>query len=263
MPDRLARPAPAPLDQDVTVDHLLGGRVALRQPRVGYRVAIDPVLLAAATPVCGGERVLDLGTGTGAAALCLATRVAGVRVTGLERDPAVAALAAANAATNRLADRVSVVTGDLLAPPPALPAGGFDRVIANPPFLDPARATVSPDPARAAATAESEAGLDDWVACAARMVRPRGWVTLIHRVDRLDTLVHLLCGNFGAITVFPLWPRHGRAARRVIVAARRGGRGPARLAAGLVLHRGDGGYTDAAAAVLEGGGALDLFGDRG
>ena|GEM_PF-4880497 len=57
---------------------LLGGRVVCMQPVDGFRVAIDPVLLAAAVPAQAGERVLDAGTGTGAAALCLGARVDGV-----------------------------------------------------------------------------------------------------------------------------------------------------------------------------------------
>jgi len=55
-----------------TEDALLGGRVRLLQAKVGYRAAIDPVLLAAAIPARAGQRVLDLGCGAGAASLCLA-----------------------------------------------------------------------------------------------------------------------------------------------------------------------------------------------
>ena len=63
-----------------TLDSVLGGRVTLHQPAVGYRVAIDPILLAAACPAEPGERVVDLGCGVGTAALCLARRVADVQL---------------------------------------------------------------------------------------------------------------------------------------------------------------------------------------
>ena len=65
-----------------TEDKLLDGRVTFLQPRHGYRVAIDPVLLAAAVPARSGDRILDLGSGTGAASLCLAARLQDVHVTG-------------------------------------------------------------------------------------------------------------------------------------------------------------------------------------
>ena len=74
-------------------DMLFGGRVKLRQPVDGYRVAIDPVLLAAAVPARDEDPVLDIGCGTGAASLCLAARVQGCKVVGLERDHALAQLA--------------------------------------------------------------------------------------------------------------------------------------------------------------------------
>jgi SAM-dependent methyltransferase len=86
-------------------DRLLDGRVQLRQPESGYRAAVDPVLLAAATPAVAG-RVLDVGAGVGAAALCYAVRVPGARVTGLELQPALAEIARENIARNDLQDRV-------------------------------------------------------------------------------------------------------------------------------------------------------------
>ena len=92
-------------------DALLGGRVRLYQPTRGYRAAIDPVLLAAAVPATAGSRVLDLGCGVGAAALCLLARVPEARVTGLELQPELAELAERNARLNGREDHFSVITG--------------------------------------------------------------------------------------------------------------------------------------------------------
>src|SRR6185503_13495505 len=90
-------------------DTLLGGRVKLRQPVDGYRVAIDPVILAAAVPAGAQDRVIDIGCGTGAASLCLAARVPNCRGVGLERDHALAELARDNVARNGFADRLAVI----------------------------------------------------------------------------------------------------------------------------------------------------------
>jgi tRNA1(Val) A37 N6-methylase TrmN6 len=245
-------------DAAVTEDRLLGGRVVLRQPVQGFRAAIDPVLLAASIPVEAGRRVLELGTGTGAAALCLARRVPGVEVAGLDRQADLVALAAENATLNGLGGQVSFLAGDVLAPPACLVPGSFDQVMANPPYLAPGSATLPPDPARALAVVEGDADLAAWLDCALRLVRPRGAITVIHRADRLDALLALLFDRAGEIVVFPLWPGEGKPAKRVLVRARRGVETPLRLASGLMLHGPDGKFTAAADAVLRDAAALAL-----
>ena len=90
------------------------------------------------------------------------------------------------------------------------------------------------------------------------MVRPKGSVSLVHRADRLDSLLPLVAAQGGEIVVFPLWPKAGAPARRVLVRARKGVATPLRLAPGLVLHADDGTWTAAAAAVLRAGTALTL-----
>jgi len=237
---------------------LLGGRVKLRQPVTGYRVAIDPVFLAAAVPALSGDRVLDVGCGVGAAALCVAARIVGCRVTGIERDRELVRLANDNIALNGLANQVSVMAGDLLAPPPRLEPGGFDHVLANPPHLAAGTATPPPDLARAAAHVEGEADLAAWIRFLLAMTRPKGSLTVIHRADRLDALLGQLSGRAGEIVVFPLWPGAGKSAKRVILRARKGIAAPTRLAPGLILHEPDGRYTAAAEAVLREGAGLTL-----
>jgi tRNA1(Val) A37 N6-methylase TrmN6 len=67
-----------------------------------------------------------------------------------------------------------------------------------------------------------------------------------------------LSGRAGGIAVFPLWPRAGEAAKRVLVQARQGLGTPLKLSAGLVLHEKDGVFTEAAEAILRRGGELDI-----
>ncbi|MEM7444549.1 MAG: methyltransferase [Pseudomonadota bacterium] len=237
-------PATQTLETD---DRLLGGRVRLTQPRAGYRAAIDPILLAAAVPAKKGQSVLDLGAGTGAVSLCLSARVAGLSVTALERQPDVVDLCQRNVAANDLAGAIRVHAADLVPLPGSLEAS-FDHVVANPPFLGRREGTRPPDVSRAAAHADAE--LSDWLEAAHRALVPKGWLTMIHRADRYDRIVTGLAGRFGAITLIPLWPRQGIAAKRVIVRARKGVRSPGELDAGLVLHDDQGGFSKAALAVL-------------
>ena len=242
-----------------TTDALLGKRLSLTQPARGARAGADAVFLAAAVPGRAGERALELGCGTGAAALCLAWRATGVDVVGLELQPELAALAAANAEANGLAPRLKVVIGDLRHPPATLRPGSFHHVFANPPFFVAGRHDLAPQPARAISRAEAGgAVLADWVATALKLARGDGWLTFILRIERLDELLALLRGKAGAVVVFPLWPASGKPAKLVLVQARKGTRTPLCLSPGLVLHGPGGGYTAAADDVLRHGRALQL-----
>jgi tRNA1(Val) A37 N6-methylase TrmN6 len=245
---------PRPVSEDL----LLGGKVVLRQPVQGFRAAIDPVLLAAAVPAESGQSVLDLGTGTGAAAFCLARRVAGTRVTGLDVQAELIRLAGENAALNGLECQTSFMIGDVAAPPLRLEPSGFDHVMANPPYLEAGTATPPTDRARAKAMVEGMSGLALWIRQALAMVRFKGSITLIHRADRLDALLAGFAGRAGEIVIFPLWPGEGKPAKRVLVRARRGIETPLKLAPGLVLHGADGKFTPAAEAVLRDAAGLML-----
>ena len=236
-----------------TVDAFLGGRVTLEQPASGFRAGLDSVMLAAAVPARPGDTVLELGSGTGAAALCLMARVDNLRLIGLEIQDDYAALARANAARN--ASTARFLTADVERPPGALEPHTFDQVMMNPPFFVEGPADVSPDPARRTAMSADPDLIPRWVAAARRYLKPQGRFTAIIPSERLPALLGALAKGFGAATVTPLWPEAGAAAKRLIVTAQMGSRAPLQLRPGLVLHE-NGRNTAAAEAILRGGAAL-------
>jgi len=245
---------PSPPDAGAnTQDRLLGGRVLLRQPKQGYRVAIDPVLLAAAIQVEPGERIVDAGCGSGAAALCLAVRVQDCTLVGVELDGELAALARTNVAANGMAGRIAIVEGALQDH-----AGAFDQVMTNPPFYESDRHTSSPQATKAGAHGEAALDLADWIKATARLLKPGGRLTLIHRADRVGDILRAFEGRFGAAAIFPLWPKDCVEAKRILVSAIKGRRTLPRLLPGLVLHQADGGYTARTQAILRDAAPLDL-----
>lgn len=243
-------------------DRFLGGKLILKQPRHGYRAAMDPVLLAAAVPACNKGHVLDLGCGIGTALLCYGARVPGARLTGIEMDPTAADLARENAVANGMADRVTILTGDLLALPDGATDNAYDQVFANPPYMHATAGEVSPIADRARSNVEGSARLKDWVRVMLRLTRPKGGLAIIHRADRLDEIVNLLHRKAGDITIIPLWPRTGEPAKRVIIRARKDVKGGTRMHPGLTLHGPaddpEGRYTAQTIAILRDGGALNL-----
>ncbi len=246
-------------------DRLLGGRVRLLQPLKGYRAATDPVLLAAAVAARPGERVLDLGCGAGAAAFCLSARVPGLELHGLEIQPTYLALAGQNAGLNGVA--ITLHEGDVAAVPRALRQLAFDHVMVNPPYHG-EDATASPvagrDMAHREGAGEGGAGLGDWIAAGLARLKPKGWLSVIHRAGRAPELLRLLDGPAGAIALLPLVARAGRDAGRVIVRARKGAKAPFRLLSPLVLHAGrahvrdEDDFSPEAAAILRDAAALNF-----
>jgi tRNA1(Val) A37 N6-methylase TrmN6 len=247
----------------LTEDALLGGALRLRQPRRGHRAGHDAVLLAAACPAQAGEHVVDLGAGVGAAGLALAARVADIAVTLVEIDPDLAALAAQNAELNGWAARVKSLTLDAAAPARAFAAAGLApdsvaRVLMNPPFNDPVRQRTSPDRRRRLAHAAPRETLAAWIRTAARLLRPRGTLTLMFRADGLVDLARGLDSVFGALTVLPIYGKPDQPAIRILVRATKASRAPLALLPGLVLNDAGGRPTPQAEAVLRAGASLPL-----
>jgi tRNA1(Val) A37 N6-methylase TrmN6 len=228
----------------------LDGKVRVTQPETGFRSGLDAVMLAAAVPAVTGQTVLELGAGAGTASLCLAARVSGLSITGVERDEKLAALARDNAVANR-AD-CTFAAADIFALPAELKRD-FDQVFANPPFHG--EGLTSPDEARAAALMDG-GQLGDWLKLGLQRTISGGFFTAILRADRLNETLAALPEK--GVAVFPLWPKTGATAKRVIVQARKGSRAPFSLLPGLVLHREDGSWTNEAEAVLRRGSALAL-----
>jgi tRNA1Val (adenine37-N6)-methyltransferase len=246
---------PEALSRDVFLD----GRLAIWQPLHGYRAATDPILLAASVGARAGERVLELGCGTGVALLALAARVPGLALHGVERNPDYGELAQRNAAANGCT--LDLRLSDLAARPAPFADRRFDQVFFNPPYF-PATAPPARDAGRRDALRE-ETPLELWIDAALRRLEPGGYLTMINRVEPTARMLSALEGRAGAIALRPITAREGQAAGRVLLRARKGARGPFRLLAPLVMHAGRAHpgdhdhFTPQAQALLRAGAALD------
>lgn len=240
---------------ETTTDKFLNGRVLLRQPRNGYRAAIDPVLLAAAVPVRPGERVLDLGCGAGAAMFCLAARVSGLAITGVELQDAYRALAHEGAKLNAALGAFEIVAGDATRLPRSLPSNSFYHVMMNPPYFDTDKYDPGPSADKSQAQAMAGGQLAGWIKSAHGRLRDNGSLTVIYPAEGLADLLTATAGKFGAIKIFPLWPKADAAAKRIIMQGKKDNKAPLKLLSGMILHE-NSGYTAEANAILRDAQAL-------
>ncbi len=258
-----------------TDDSFLSGQVHLRQPRDGYRVGTDAVMLAASINTGAAsvdqtrqqvgkkirkkagprKRLLDMGAGVGGISLAVCQRRADVYITAVERDQTSYDLLCHNISANDRTEVIRPHLGNVLALPPVL-RGSFDHVFANPPFHH-----SSDMPSRSRRRREAhyadDAAISDWVASALWAVKPKGRISFIVRADRTDQVVCGLSGaGAGEVLLFPLWSYRSSPAIRMIITARAGVKGAMAMLPGLVLHHPGGALTPEARRVMKGEGLL-------
>ncbi len=262
-------------DVETSQDALLGGRLAIRQPTAGHRVGSDAILLAAAAPASGVERLVDVGSGIGAVGLAILQRVPTASADLVESDVALAGLAQENAALNRLQERASVRCADIFEArarrAAGLADGAADLVVTNPPFFEAQAVRASPDARRAKAhvfapTARdiAERGpLEAWIVASLALLRPGGRFILIHRPEALAPILGSFGRRLGAVAILPIHPRAEAAAHRVLIAGVKGARAPTRILPGLILHEPSGAFTPFTEAIHRGEALIEWGGERG
>lgn len=196
---------------------------------------MDSILLAAACPVVTGEKILDMGCGVGGAGLCVLARVAGVDLTGVEIQKDHADLAEYNAAAHNFAEQTDFITMDIRD---YREEKAFHHVICNPPYLEAEKHLRSPSDEKATAMGhgDNKMTVKDWIDTAHFCLKSKGSLTMIHRADHLDKIIIGLGKRFGALEIFPFWPRQGEQASRVIVRAYKDRYSSMKMHAGLALH---------------------------
>ncbi len=250
----------------LTRDQFFSGRLNILQPKHGYRAGVDPVILAACVNMQPGQTALELGSGVGVASVCLAARVKGVAITGVEVQQNYYGLAQQNAEYNgdECASEFRFYCADISALPAALMQKNFDHVFANPPYFNRKNGKSAQDTGREIGRGEN-LSLAVWIDIAVRRIKPLGYLTIIIDAARLRELLAAMDSRLGGVKVLPFAPRQHRAAKLVVVQARKTGRGAFQLMAPVVMHQGaahtvdQDSYTDEISAVLRHGAKLDYF----
>ena len=241
---------------ETTLDLILDGQIRLRQSATGYRAGMDALFLAAMLAGKSGDHLVEFGCGPGAALLCSAYRLPECRFTGIEIDPDAVELARANIAANGMDDRIEVRQGDIAVAIAGLKAS---QVFFNPPFFDDPRAIRIPRAEKQRAWLAGDVPLAEWVKAAARVLEPKGRLSLIHRADALAEILAAFGKTFGSVAIRPVQPRAGRPAKRVLVTARLGGKAPLVILPALILHDdGPAAHTPEAEAILRGRAMIEM-----
>ena len=210
-----------------------------------FRYGIDAVLLSGYAKVKSGERVLDLGTGTGILPILLAAKTEGQSFTGLEIQEYSADMAARSVAYNQLEDRISIVKGDLKEAASIFGPASFDVVVSNPPYMTGRHGLVNPEAAKAIARHEVQMTLEDLVSQTAKVLSDRGRFYLIHRPFRLAEIMGMLMKyHLEPKRMRLVYPFPDREPNMVLLEAQKGGKPRITVDPPLIVYEKPGVYTD-------------------
>ena len=172
---------------DITLDSIRD--IRLFQPKTGYRYSVDSLLLYDFIHLKTARQIADLGAGSGIVGILLALKYPAARVSLLELQTGLYALAKKNIVLNRLEQRVDAVQCDLssLSSPQIIPAT-FDLVVSNPPFRKHMSGRINVEEERAIARHEIKVKLGDVVHAASSLLRARGRFCIVYHPGRFAEL---------------------------------------------------------------------------
>jgi tRNA1(Val) A37 N6-methylase TrmN6 len=177
---------------EYTDDSLFGGRIRCKQHGSGYRFSLDAVLLGNFISVRPGEKILDLGCGTGIVALILAYRWPSCQLTGLEIQPDLVKLARENVVQNNWQERIQIVQGDMRQIGTCMDGGRFDMVVSNPPYRKTGTGRMNIEPEQLVARHETMADVTSVVKAAAWALKNKGRAAFIYPAARGAAILYEL-----------------------------------------------------------------------
>jgi len=210
----------------------------LLQPEDGYRFSVDSLLLVEFTRIPKDAHVLDIGTGSGVIALCIARRYPRSKVLGIEIQEGLFRLAQENVRRNRLETQVEVIHGDIARARELFSAGMFHCIVANPPYREPFSGRLCPNAQEALSRHEILLDLETLVESARYLLRPGGYFTLIYPAERSAVLFYALVGSrLQPKRVRFVHHRPGQDSRLVLVEAIKDARPGLRIMPPLFLNK--------------------------
>lgn len=233
------------IKEEERLDDLYRNGYFIIQNPAKFCFGMDAVLLTGFAQVKKGDRVLDLGTGTGVIPLLLEAKSQGSHFTGLEIQEDMAEMAQRSVAYNHLEEKISIIPGDIKEASSIFGGASFDVVTCNPPYMNEDHGLKNPYEPKAIARHEIYCTFEDVAREAAKVLKSGGRFYMVHRPHRLMELL-------GTLREYRLEPKRLRMvhsfadtqANMVLVEAVRGGKPYMRVEPPLIIYREPGVYTE-------------------
>jgi len=233
------------LMENERLDDLQRNELKIIQKTDGFCFGMDAVLLSGFATVKPGEKVLDMGTGTGIIPLLLSAKTKGEHFTGLEIQESIADMAARSVALNHLEEKIAIVNGDIKEASRIFGAASFDVVTTNPPYMNDSHGLKNPTEVKAISRHEVLCTLDDVVREGSKVLKSGGRMYMVHRPHRLIEIIT-------AMKQYKLEPKRmkmvhpfqDKEANMVLIEAVKGGGSWLKMEAPIIVYKEPGVYTD-------------------
>lgn len=180
------------LKRNERIDDLQCNGLRLIQNTEGFRFGADAVLLANFARIRKGQRVIDLGTGTGIIPVLLAGKTEADEIEGLEIQPEIAEMASRSVMLNHLEGRIRITCGDIKDGADLFGTGSFDVVVTNPPYKHSGSGLINPDDSIAISKHEILCSLEDVISTSSSILKDNGKFFMVHRPERMVDIVYLM-----------------------------------------------------------------------
>ena len=192
-----------------------------------------------------GEKVLDLGTGTGIIPILMEAKTDAADFTALEIQEESADMARRSVAYNHLEDKIKVVTGDIRDASNIFGASSFHVITTNPPYMIGTHGENSPSTAKAIARHEVLCTLDDILRESAKMLMPGGRFYMVHRPFRLAEIMSKMVEyKIEPKRMRLVYPYIDKEPNMVLIEGLRGGKSRVTVEKPLIVYKEQGVYTD-------------------
>ena len=222
--------------------------------RNGYYIIQDPkrfcfgmdaVLLSGFARAKKGERVLDLGTGTGIIPILMEAKTEADDFTALEIQEESADMARRSVLYNHLENRINIVTGDIKDASNIFGASSFHVITTNPPYMIAEHGISCSSDAKAIARHEVLCDLDDILRESAKLLCPGGRFYMVHRPFRLaEIFAKMVSYKIEPKRMQLVYPYVDKEPNMVLIEGMRGGKSRLTVEKPLIVYKEQGKYTD-------------------
>ena len=243
--ENVSLPAEMLLKENERIDDLQRNHYKIIQDSDRFCFGMDAVLLSGFARAKEGDRVLDLGTGTGIIPILMEAKTCAAHLSGLEIQPDSADMARRSVKLNGLEEKIEIVTGDIKEAVSLFGPASFDVVTCNPPYMTEHHGLTNPGAPKAIARHELLCTLEDVISQAGRLLKPGGNFYMVHRPFRLaDIFVLLRQYKIEPKRMKLVYPFVDKEPNMVLIEANRGGRPRMTVEKPLIVYKEPGVYTD-------------------